>query len=219
MKDEKRQTRLLPFRLRRTARTDALQYVDDTEADSELRTLLREWDAPDPAPDERARLLSGFCAIHVRRPLWRRVIGADLRVPVPVAACAFVAFLAALAFAAARTETWPRVASVEPSALVQTSDAAVNPVPAVKIIEVPVVQERIVTRFVYVEKKERGERAGVFEQPGTRATYGASDLKRAADSQDASQPTSFFTRVDMADFKPADEMKIRIVKRGKTDEK
>jgi hypothetical protein len=221
MKDEKRQTRLLPFRLRRAARAGALRHADadDTGMDTELRALLREWDAPHAALDARARLLEDFRAINVRRTLWRRVLEAKLQVPVPVAACALVALLAAFVFAAARTTTVSRVASLQPSALVQTSNAAASAAPEVKIVEVPVVQERVVTRFVYVEKKERVERTGVFEQDDARASNGARTLKRATASQDASQPTSFFTRVDMADFRPADEMKIRIVKRGKTDEK
>ena len=52
----------------------------------------------------------------------------------------------------------------------------------------------------------------------TEAAHGA---RTATDSgaQSNAEPTSYFTRVDMADFQPAEKMELRIVKRGKTDEK
>lgn len=229
MKDDKRQTRLLPFRLRRSdaaRRTKAARYAaqagalrrsdaDDTEMDAELRSLLRAWAAPRPSPDSRARLLADFRASGVRRPLWRRALAAELRVPLPVAACAVVALLASLVVVAARTTTSATsVASVAPSASIENPNAASNTETVVKFVEVPVVRERVVTRFVYVEKKERG--AGGLERASPE---GARETKRAADSRRAGTPTSFFTRVDMADFRPADEMKIKIVRRGGTDEK
>jgi hypothetical protein len=43
--------------------------------------------------------------------------------------------------------------------------------------------------------------------------------KAGARPSSAGAPTSYFTRVDMEDFRPADELKIRIVKKGRTDEK
>jgi hypothetical protein len=229
MKDEKRQTRLLPFRLRRSdagrrvlARTGAGLHADadDTEMDAELRAALREWDAPQQSHDARARLLADFRAVGVRRPLWRRALSARLQVPVPVAACAFVALLASLVAVAARTTTQTRVAAAEHSAIVETSGATTSPAPVVQVVEVPVVRERVVTRVVYVEKKERARNDGVLEPSASSASGGANaEKRRAADSRDDASATSFFTRVDMADFRPADEMKIRIVRKGGTDEK
>lgn len=82
MKDEKRQTRLLPFRLRRSdagrraAQLNALRRADadDAGVDAELRAILREWDAPRSSPDARARLLAGFRAEGVRRPDRKSVV-------------------------------------------------------------------------------------------------------------------------------------------------
>jgi hypothetical protein len=223
MKDEKRQTRLLPFRLRRSDATRRRAHADDTEMDAELRAVLREWDAPHQSHDARARLLADFRVAGVRRPLWRRALTARLQVPVPVAACAIVALVAAFVAVAARTTTTtPRVVAVEPSAIVETSGATKSSAPVVQIVEVPVVRERVVTRVVYVEKKERVRGEGVLEPSASRssAAGGATaEKRRAADSRDDASATSFFTRVDMADFRPADEMKIRIVKKGGTDEK
>src|ERR1700750_3003281 len=101
MSDEKRQTRLLPFRLRRAAQAHAPAYGraarelsadgEEFSEDAELSTLLRAWDAPGPSAHSRERLLAEFRAGRVRAPLWRRAFQAELRVPMPIAACAIVA--------------------------------------------------------------------------------------------------------------------------------
>ena len=85
-----------------------------------------------------------------------------------------------------------------------------------KVVEVPVVRERVVTRVVYVERKGRRDARGAGARLGAAlAATGAGGLKAAG----ADAPTSYFTRVDMEDFQPADEMKIRIVKKGRADER
>src|SRR5438067_865607 len=143
MSDEKRQTRLLPFRLRRrTPRADA----QDPAPDEELRELLRAWEAPPASHEARVRLLAEFRA-------------AARRVPLPVAACAVVALLSLFAFAARSSSRPTRTKAATDGAETAT---AVNVAPTVKIVEVPVVRERVVTRVVYVEKKGR---RGADEQP------------------------------------------------------
>jgi predicted protein tyrosine phosphatase len=158
-----------------------------------------------------------------------------LRVPLPVAACAALALLAALFVLAARTRTPTQTATKSTTADVHTNDA-----PVVKIVELPIERERVVTRIVYVEKNapraETQQLAATRQSTSTRqqgtTTRGAvaqsvsnSEVERGArtafdsSSHSTDEPTSYFTRVDMADFQPADEMKIRIVKRGKTGEK
>src|SRR4051812_2641578 len=106
MSDEKRPTRLLPFRMRRAAHAHAADYARDARElsadavefseDAELSTLLRAWDAPEPSARSRERLLSEFRAGGVRAPVWRRALSAELRVPLPVAPCAALPLLAAL---------------------------------------------------------------------------------------------------------------------------
>jgi hypothetical protein len=98
----------------------------------------------------------------------------------------------------------------------------------VRIVEVPVVQERVVTRTVYVEKKERGAARGVSTRTDARASLaqrnekdeidaGTPQGQEPAQGQDAH--AGYFTRVDMNDFQPSNEVKFRIVSRGGTDEK
>lgn len=259
MSDEKRPTRLLTFRLRRdgasrrAAPTKAAKFSDtgaelsdgaeSFSEDAELNALLRTWKAPAASEDARARLLSDFRARVRPAPLWRRALSAELRVPLPVAACAAVALLASFLALAARTQTPSPSASAAATrpanAVTRTTEAA----PAVKTVEVPVGRERVVTRYVYVD---RNSRASEPRQPAasqqsttrrgatTRAAVAQSNSvdesvrgvrtainSTATDSspQSAGEPTSYFTRVDMADFQPSEKMELRIVKRGKTDEK
>lgn len=199
MSEERRQTRLLPFR-RRT--TDEGRAADDGpegfDEDAELRQLLLAWEAPDESAAARARLLAAFRERAPRPPLWRRLLTSSVRVPLPLAACAALAFAVfAYALAARGTRT-------QPAAATNTTT------PVVKVVEVPVVEERVVERVVYVEKKERPA-----ARPANRQSASAGRGRPAArPASDA----SYVTPVDMAVFEPAGEMNFRIVKRGKTDD-
>ncbi|HEY0172683.1 MAG TPA: hypothetical protein VGB98_16795 [Pyrinomonadaceae bacterium] len=224
MSDEKRQTRLLPFRLRRAGARRAVVAARDAEdlgADAELTALLRAWDAPPPPDGARRALLADFRATVRPAPLWRRAFAAQVRVPLPVAACAVLALLLSpLAFGA---RPWNKYA---PSSATNTT-----PEPVVRVVEVPVIQERVVTRTVYVERKERGrgvspqlQQSEAVARPETPETAsakpsdaGARDGQTPAPPADAS--AGYFSRVNMEDFQPADEVKIRVVKRGSVDEK
>src|SRR5215208_7420358 len=131
MSDEKRQTRLLPFRLRRASRANAgVNGEEDFSADAELTALLRTWGVPPQDAGSRARLLADFRAGARRPPLWRRALTAQVRVPLPVAACAAVVLLGSLYVLGARV-----TARVGPSA----AQTEVRPA-AVRVVEVPVVQ-------------------------------------------------------------------------------
>ncbi|HEX8282951.1 MAG TPA: hypothetical protein VF588_06330 [Pyrinomonadaceae bacterium] len=223
MSDEKRQTRLLPFRLRRAGARRASAAARDAEdfgADAELTALLRAWEAPPQSDGARARLLADFRATVRPAPLWRRALTAQVRVPLPLAACAVLALLLTpLGFGA---RPWRRPATA-PAA------AEVAPAERVRVVEVPVIQERVVTRTVYVEKKERGAARGVSSQADESARPEAPETataKRAEtreqDGQTHAAPDAsagYFSRVNMEDFQPAGEVKIRVVQRGGVDEK
>ena len=220
MSDEKRQTRLLPFRRRRAARADVRpDGAEDFSADAELTALLRTWEVPPPSDGARRRLLADFRAGVGPAPLWRRALAAQVRVPLPLAACAallLVSSLYVLGSRAAATRAEPPAAPKEA---------------AVRVVEVPVVQERVVTRTVYVEKKERGAPRVVSTRAGGREELAGRDEVKEAGAAHAQPPQSaepapkpeaqagYFTRVDMNDFQPADEVKIRIVSRGGLNEK
>lgn len=250
MSDEKRQTRLLPFRLRRdgAARVRSSEFKSDARdaaangeefsEDAELSAMLRAWEAPASSVGARERLLAEFRENSVRVPLWRRALSAELRVPLPVAACAALVLLASLFALVARTQTPAQSATQSTPSDVRTSDA-----PAVKIVELPVERERVVTRFIYVEKnatraetqrlaatqtnemtRQLTQRSVTTRGALAQSGSGREDANRVSTAidpgaQSSAEPTSYFTRVNMADFQPAEKMELRIVKRGKTDEK
>lgn len=217
---EKKYLRLLPFRARQEAtRTGGSRQ--EMHTDEELTCLLRAWEAPDAPHASDARLLASFRRqTSAREPFWRRLLTASVRVPVPVAALAVLVLLGVTATLVARPS---RVSS-------ETVDRAGAP-PAretTKIVEVPVVQERVVTRVVYVEKNERRaqQRAGdgnlsEREQPRRRVRQeqplASAGRERAGDTE--AQGTGYLTRVNMEDFQPANQMQIRMIKRGNGDEK
>ena len=97
-----------------------------------------------------------------------------------------------------------------------------------RVVEVPVVRERVVTRTVYVEKKGRGSiQTAPRLQPGREELARRDDRReRDAEAPQRQEPArgqdahaGYFTRVDMNDFQPANEVKLRLVSRGGTDEK
>ena len=106
-------------------------------SDQELDELLRKWKAPEAPVRLRAALFG------VPEPWWRRVWSASLRVTLP-AACALMAALSMAGWRVSRPAA-PRVVT-------QTER-----------VEVPVVQERVVTRTVYRAAPQCNPAAGGLE--------------------------------------------------------
>jgi hypothetical protein len=142
----------------------------------------------------------------LRASFWQRLLTARLPIPVPVAALLVVALVisSALAFKRAPAQ--------------QTSPAQSPPSTAsVRIVEVPFAQEKIVTRIVYVEKKQAAERASRPLLPAVARAGEMSDSTVA--SSKAEEETGFFTRANLKGFQPTDQMKIRVLKRNNTNDK
>ena len=97
--------------------------------DSELRDLLRVWQAPPvPVADMERRLFGA------RGSWWR----ASIRVPFPIACC-LVLLMAAVVWRSARP---PK--TLPPRVVIQTER-----------VEVPVVRDRVVTKIVYKNRRAR----------------------------------------------------------------
>ena len=204
MKDENRASRLLLFRLRRRVTSDdKARHFDQPHADLELRALLREWEAPSVSRGAEARLLAAFRDEAQRRPsLWRHLLAARVSVPIPLAACALIA-LTMLASALASRE--PRILLAAPN--------MPTPIQTLRIVETPG-PERVVTRVVYVAEHER--RRHQRSAPMLAAEKRASDVAPAPEGDEAS---NYFTHVNMKEFQPSEEMKLRIIRKGAGDEK
>jgi hypothetical protein len=120
--------------------------ADESIEDRELKSLLREWRAPEVTGYLDQRILTAYRRQFHHKPWWRRWLTGSISLPVPVAAIA-VLLLCATSYLAMR-----RAASYS---------LEVPPITApVKIVEVPVpvIREKIVTRVVY--KKTQNAREG-----------------------------------------------------------
>jgi len=125
--------------------------------------------------------------------LFMRFLKTTLPVPLPLGIALVIAAALLIPFAI-------RAARVQPS----------NTTTIVRVpVEVPVVQEKIVTRVVYRDR-----------QPVIRATKRATDVSRAEStfaksqrSQTESMPAS------LVGFKPSDEVKLTVIKGGVPNEK
>jgi hypothetical protein len=154
----------------------------------------------------RERLLMPAISVEPgrRASLWKRLLKAKLPVPVPVAAAIVVGLMLTSALALRRTP----VAETQPAPAQPSS---------VKFIEVPVVKEKIVTRTVYVERKQAKERERGRSLPEVAGLDGSNDGAVAGTKHE--DEAGFFTRANLKGFQPTDDMKIRVLKRNNTDDK
>jgi hypothetical protein len=107
-------------------------FEEDQLTPGELDSLLREWKSP-AAP---ARLRAAVFAEH--RPWWVRLWTVSIRVPLPVACCLGMLIAAGI---------WRMSRPAPPPAAV---------VVRTQRVEVPVVHDRIVTKYVYRKSPEGG---------------------------------------------------------------
>jgi hypothetical protein len=123
--------------------------------------------------------------------LFVRFLKTTLPVPLPLGIALVIAAALLIPFAI-------RAARVQPS----------NTTTIVRVpVEVPVVQEKIVTRVIYRDR-----------QPVVRATKRATDASRAESTFAKSQRTET-TPAGLIGFKPSDEVKLTVIKGGVPNEK
>jgi len=211
MSDEMKETRLLRFRPRAAddlREAEARQGSDAEEAaglareeDPELAVLLAEWGAPAEPGGSAARLLAAYREATARPTLRQRILASRVGVPFPVAACFALAFAASLLAHAMSLSAARQPPDAPAASAASAASAAGQTIPEVRYVEVPMPGE---ARVVYVEKRQTAARA-------RRAKDGRGSPGRGPAAGDAA---SYFTPVDMAEFKPADEVKIRVVRKG-----
>lgn len=132
-----------------------------------------------------------------RMSLVSRIFGVSIRVPLPIGALVLLIFGVALAFAARRP------------APQQPAEPLVVRVP----VEVQVVQEKVVTRTVY-----RDRNLSTFSRKPNEAKNGAKNkMSNSAlarfEKNDVGGPQS------LLGFKPLDEIKLTVIKRGSANDK
>ena len=104
------------------------------------------------------------------------------------------------------------------SFVVMRSRVQINPTPSApvvftepKTIQVPVVQEKVITRVVYVDKKDRRSRSGTNQSNRTATPAGTNGV--------AGSDLSNKTALSLVGFKPTDEVKLTIIKGNYKDQK
>ncbi len=209
---------------------------DDLRQLQELKTILRRSYVPAPSAALARGLIEAFHEEHKQStetiPWWKRAFGSSVAIPVPALAAAIIVF--AIGIAAANI-IGRNAAIVDGS---NSSSAASTPVISLisappeiieqtKIVEVPVIRERIVTRVVYVERQGR-----TTDLPARNPALISSrkDLRRNSPSsnpKDTSFPAmngsvaanGYLTRIDLTGFQPTNGMNARVVREVKNDEK
>ena len=137
-------------------------------------------------------------ALILLRNLLQRLATASVPVPVPVAAILIVLFGLSIVFAT-HSRTQP---IMEP--LARTSSVVT------KTVEVPVIQERIVTRVVYRDKSGPATRNIARLEKTARGAAKVTDRRN--------EPTDS-TPISLVGFKPTSDPKLTIIKGSYQDEK
>lgn len=142
----------------------------------DLKGLLKEWQIPDPPPRVDARVAATYQATRARgASSWMRCV----RLPAPVFALLLVAQLTSIV--------------VIGHYLVSTSPPPPVLSMPVRVVEVPVVKERVVTQVVYLP-----------------ADAGGDSRQRAANSIAAQENTN--PPMDLKGFQPVSELQLRVLK-------
>ncbi|MGB9178532.1 MAG: hypothetical protein WCB68_04730 [Pyrinomonadaceae bacterium] len=134
-------------------------------------------------------------------PLWRRLFAVQVRVPAPVAAALVLLLLTPTLMLFSRA----------PQVVVKETNAPA--IEKTRTVEVPVIQEKIVNHVVYVERDRSQNR-----DKAARALTNASAKSSNATADSASEMATG-AQASLSAFKPAGDVKLKIIKGGYHNEK
>jgi hypothetical protein len=158
----------------------------EVEAEPELKQWLMRWDAPAPSARLDEQVWSAYRQQFPRRPWWRHWLTASIRIPVPVAVAAGL-LLCVMSWLAARQTA---------SFVIQPPAAPAGGVAQTTFVEVPVVQEKLVTRLVYA--KNSSNTSAKLRNQSKRGLQ-LLPVVQAGQAQ-----------ADLAGFRPVSEIKIEV---------
>jgi len=196
-----------------------------------LSGLLQKSIVPPPSPVLDQKLMRAFRQQHAEpvKPVswWQRILGGSVSIPKPALAAAVIMIAIALAAAniigrktAGVTET-----AANPSANITAVPAPPEVIEKTKVVEVPIVQERIVTRVVYVERENTRKQKGQNLLPVSKRSETSQLAQKRhlqenhLDMNGAIAENGYFTQANLKGFQASDEMKARIIKEVKPNEK
>lgn len=170
-----------------------------------------------PAYHERlqAQLSSAARTGAMGTPSWRQLFNTSIRVPAPIAALAVLLLFISSLFAFMRPAGPPVIEAAQPASSNGQTATEQTATERTRIVEVPMVRERVVTRTVYLARdnspekyssRRRGDEGRAQDAPTAEKVQDASQTTRGPQSSVES------THAALAGFKPANEVKLRIIK-------
>jgi hypothetical protein len=144
-------------------------------------------------------------APSLHAPFWKRLLTTSIRVPAPLAAAAALVLVAtSVATVALVARPAPEPVAVAAPPAMQTEAA-----PQIKFIEVPVVEEKIVTQIIYLPRRVDGGSGDNARQLATRENLAG---VRRQNTTAANVSAAATPRANLSGFKPAGEVNLRIIK-------
>ena len=183
-----------------------------------LDNLLEKSSTPQASAQLDRTLMAAFRRQHEKAapspPWWQRIFVGSVSIPKPAFAAVLLAIVLAV-LAAGIGESNRSIPAQVGTNIPSSSPASATPLPPeiiekTRIVEVPVVRERVVTRVVYVERQNSRAlaRNRVSENKQTRAAKeGDANLAMSGAVEDG----EYVTRANLAGFQPMAELKTRII--------
>jgi hypothetical protein len=194
-----------------------------------INSLLKQLPPTMPSNQFDERMMQAFRTHQQKQTklsFWTAVF-ANLSIPKPALAFGLLALAGVLllAFQIGRltapknemtaNQKISQTESFDNSPLVQIVEKRVE-VPTIKTVEVPVYKEKIVNRVVY-KNREVLKTIKISEPKETKAHKTNFDFQNTADIHSPKR-SQIFTSVNLKDFQPVSEIKVRIKKRGGENE-
>lgn len=208
---------------------------DDLRQLQALRTILRQSSVPAPSASLAKGLIEAFHQEHKHStqtiPWWKRAFGSTVTIPVPALAVAVIVIAIGIAAANIVGRNAAISDSLNSSSAVSTPVISSTPAPPeiieqTKIVEVPVIRERIVTRVVHVERQRR---AADLPAQNPALISSRKDLRRDSRNSNPKDTSlsmkgsvaenGYLTRIDLTGFQPTNGMNARVLREVKNDEK
>jgi hypothetical protein len=200
-----------------------------------LKNLLQKDIVPIPSVALDRRLMQAFIEKHAapaKSSMWLDwLFAGSVRVPKPAFAAALIAVVVAITTAnliGRNASISSGVNTVPTATLASLEPQSPKVVEKTKIVEVPIVKERVITKIVYLEQKNSNLNRTLIKSSDSNLTRTNSVNKRrntparfAPNLQMSASvaENGYFTRTNLSDFEPATESNIRIIRREKADEK
>jgi hypothetical protein len=143
-------------------------------------------------------------AAHSKAPIWRHLFNTSLSVPAPLAAIVLLLLLASSILSLFL------LVRPAPAPIVINAPHTAPDAPQVKLIEVPVVRDRMITQTIHVRRRNSNS-------SGRRRTPRV-NLARFNRPEASRMNTNVATRAKLSGFKPAEEVKIRLIRKGDANE-